>query len=74
NFELQETLYQREKTLWEKQVSSEQRLLRADATFREAQVRRDVAKQKLSALGVSDGSIANLVASGHAASGLERYE
>lgn len=74
NFGLQETLYQREKTLWEKQVSSEQRLLRADATFREAQVRRDVAKQKLSALGVSDESIANLVASGHAASGLERYE
>ena len=74
NFRLQETLYQREKTLWEKQVSSEQRLLRADATYREAQVRRDVAKQKLSALGVSEELIAKLANAGQEATGLERYE
>ncbi|MBY0558503.1 efflux RND transporter periplasmic adaptor subunit [Hyphomicrobium sp.] len=74
NFNLQETLYQREKTLWEKQVSSEQRLLRADATFKEAQVRRDVAKQKLSALGVSDEDILKLADAGQAATGLQRYE
>lgn len=74
NFGLQETLYQREKTLWEKRVSSEQRLLRADATYREAQVRRDVAKQKLSALGVNEESIAKLANVGQAATGLERYE
>lgn len=74
NFRLQETLYQREKTLWEKQVSSEQRLLRADATYREAQVRRDVAKQKLSALGVSEESIAKLASATEEVKGLERYE
>lgn len=74
NFRLQDTLYQREKTLWEKRVSSEQRLLRADATFREAQVRRDVAKQKLSALGVGEESIARLANAGEETTGLERYE
>lgn len=74
NFALQETLYQREKTLWEKQVSSEQRLLRANATYQEAQVRRDVAKQKLSALGVSQDAIAKLASATHEATGLERYE
>ena len=74
NFGLQETLYQREKTLWEKQVSSEQRLLRADATFREAQIRRDLAKQKLSALGVSEESIAKLNSITGEVTGLERYE
>ena len=74
NFRLQETLYQREKTLWEKQVSSEQRLLRADAAYREAQVRRDVAKQKLSALGVSEVSIAKLASATEEVKGLERYE
>jgi cobalt-zinc-cadmium efflux system membrane fusion protein len=74
NFRLQETLYQREKTLWEKQVSSEQRLLRADATYREAQVRQDLAKQKLSALGVSEESIAKLNSITGEVKGLERYE
>jgi membrane fusion protein, heavy metal efflux system len=74
NFRLQETLYEREKTLWEKRVSSEQRLLRADATFREGQVRRDVAKQKLSALGVGEETIAKLANATEEVKGLERYE
>lgn len=39
-----------------------------------AQVRRDVAKQKLSALGVNEEAIAKLVNVGQTASGLERYE
>ena len=74
NFRLQETLFEREKTLWEKRVSSEQRLLRADATFREAQVRRDVAKQKLSALGVGEEAVARLANAVEETTGLERYE
>lgn len=74
NLGLQETLFQREKTLWDKRVSSEQRLLRAEAIFREAQVRRDLAKQKLSALGVSDESIASLKSGAGELKGLERYE
>ena len=74
NYRLQETLHEREKTLWEKQVSSEQRLLRMRATFEEATVRRDVARQKLSALGVNDEAIARLSESGQPPTGLERYE
>jgi membrane fusion protein, heavy metal efflux system len=74
NFRLQETLYQREKTLWEKQVSSEQRLLRAEATFQEAQVRRDLARQKLSALGVDGETIAKISEAGQSATGFERYD
>jgi cobalt-zinc-cadmium efflux system membrane fusion protein len=74
NFGLQETLYRRDKVLWEKQFTSEQRLLRSEATYREAQVRRDVAKQKLSALGVSDEAVAKLANAGQEATGLERYD
>jgi cobalt-zinc-cadmium efflux system membrane fusion protein len=74
NFGLQETLYQRDKILWQKQFTSEQRLLRSEATYREAQVRRDVAKQKLFALGVSDDAIAKLANAGQEATGLERYD
>ncbi len=74
NFELQGTLYEREKTLWEKQVTAEQRLLRARATQQEAQVRRDLAHQKLLALGGSEKEIAALSAGGEKAAALERYE
>lgn len=74
NHRLQETLHQREKTLWQKQVSSEQRLLRSQATFEEAQVRRDVARQKLLALGVSDEAVALLSQSDQPLTPLERYE
>lgn len=74
NSRLQDTLYQREKTLWEKQVSSEQRLLRAQATFQEVAVRRDSARQKLSALGVSDEAIVKLSDSTQPPFALERYE
>ncbi|MFA7306378.1 MAG: efflux RND transporter periplasmic adaptor subunit [Hyphomicrobium sp.] len=74
NFRLQDTLYQREKTLFEKQVSSEQRLLRAEATYQETLVRRDVARQKLSALGVSEDAVARLSDAKQSATALERYE
>jgi cobalt-zinc-cadmium efflux system membrane fusion protein len=74
NFRLQTTLYEREKTLWDKRVSSEQRLLKAQATHQEAQVRRDAARQKLSALGVSEDAIVKLEDSEQSTSGLERYE
>lgn len=74
NFELQGTLYEREKTLWEKQVTAEQRLLKARATQQEAQVRRDLARQKLLALGVSEKEITALSADGENAIALQRYE
>jgi cobalt-zinc-cadmium efflux system membrane fusion protein len=74
NFRLQDTLYQRQKILWEKKVTSEQALLKAEATYQEAQVRRDVARQKLSALGVGDEIVAKLAGGEKPSSGLERYE
>lgn len=74
NFQLQETLYQREQTLWDKQIAPEQRMLRARATQQEAQVRRDLARQKLSALGVGDREIEGLSDTGKVATGLQRYE
>lgn len=73
NFDLQETLYQRERVLWDKKISSEQRMLRARATQQEALVRRDLARQKLSALGVTMREIKDLSAAGRSATGLERY-
>jgi cobalt-zinc-cadmium efflux system membrane fusion protein len=74
NFRLQDTLYQRQKILWEKKVTSEQALLKAEATYQEAQVRRDAARQKLSALGVGDEIVAKLAEAEKPSSGLERYE
>jgi cobalt-zinc-cadmium efflux system membrane fusion protein len=72
NFDLQKTLYEREETLWKKQVTAEQRLLKSRATHKEAQVRRDLARQKLLALGVNEKQIANL--SADTATALERYD
>lgn len=74
NFRLQDTLYAREQKLWDKRVSSEQNLLRSQATHQEAQVRRDVARHKLSALGVSDEAISKLADASQARAALERYE
>ncbi|WP_072385476.1 efflux RND transporter periplasmic adaptor subunit [Hyphomicrobium sp. CS1BSMeth3] len=74
NFQLQNTLYERGKALWEKKISSEQQYLRARATQQEAQVRRDLARQKLSALGVGDKEVDGLSATEQVATGLERYE
>lgn len=73
NFGLQKTLFEREQTLWEKQISAEQKFLRARTTFSEAQLRLDLARQKLSALGVSDQEISALSDSGQSQTGLQRY-
>ena len=73
NFGLQKTLFEREQTLWEKQISAEQKFLRARTTFAEAQLRLDLARQKLSALGVIDQEISALSASGQPGAGLQRY-
>ncbi|WP_334151130.1 efflux RND transporter periplasmic adaptor subunit [Hyphomicrobium sp.] len=74
NLELQSTLYEREQSLWEKQVTAEQRLIRARATQREAQVRTELARQKLTALGVNESEIVALTSVGKQPTGLERYE
>ena len=60
NLELQSTLFDRERSLWDKKISAEQQFLRAENAFTGAKLRRDLARQKLSALGVEDAEIADL--------------
>ncbi len=74
NSNLQQTLFEREKTLYEKQISAEQRYLRAQATDVEAKVRVGVTHQKLAALGVSETEIQSLKERGQSATNLQRYE
>jgi len=52
NLDLQTTNFERAKALWERRVSAESQYLQAQATFSEAQLRLDLARQKLSALGL----------------------
>lgn len=49
--ELARTTYNREKTLWEKKVTAEQDYLSARNIWQEAQIRLDLSKQKMQALG-----------------------
>ncbi|ACL57122.1 efflux RND transporter periplasmic adaptor subunit [Methylobacterium nodulans] len=58
--ELQETLFARDHELWDKRVSAEQQFLRARTALVEAQLKVDLARQKLSALGVPDDEVTAL--------------
>ncbi|WP_371827022.1 efflux RND transporter periplasmic adaptor subunit [Microvirga sp. VF16] len=58
NLELQTTLFEREQSLWDKKISAEQQYLKVRNSFAEAQLRVDLAHQKLTALGLSDKEIA----------------
>lgn len=49
--ELARTIYKREKSLWEKKVTAEQDYLVAKNSSQEAQIRLELAKQKIQALG-----------------------
>lgn len=60
NFDLQKTLFEREQSLWEKKITAEQQFLRARATFTEAELQADLARQKLSALDVDEEEAAAL--------------
>lgn len=55
--ELARTTFNREKGLWEKKITAEQDYLNAKNVHQEAQIRLDLAKQKLQALG-HDGKVA----------------
>lgn len=52
NQDLQKTLYERSAALWEKRVTPEQQFLQVKATYAQAQLRVDLARQKLSSLGL----------------------
>lgn len=71
NFDLQRTLFEREQSLFQKNITAEQQFLRARTTFSEAQLRMDLARQKLAALGVPDKDIAAL---SRQSTALQRYE
>ena len=60
NFDLQKTLFEREQSLFQKGISAEQQFLRARNAFTEAQLRVNLARQKLSALDLSDQEVADL--------------
>lgn len=49
--ELARTMYEREKGLWEKKITAEQDYLNAKNAHQEAQIRLDLTRQKLQALG-----------------------
>jgi cobalt-zinc-cadmium efflux system membrane fusion protein len=61
---LAQTVYEREKKLWEHKITAEQDFLQAQAVLREAEIAVENAQQKLSALGVAAGS----------GTGLSRFE
>lgn len=55
--ELAATVLQRERGLWEKRVSAEQDLQQARANAQEARIRLELARQKLSAIGLHEKEI-----------------
>lgn len=59
-FDLQETLFNRSKSLFESKVSSENDYLRARTAFEDIRIKYDVARQKLFALGLTGDQIAAL--------------
>ncbi len=58
NLDLQKTLFERSQALWEKRVTPEQQYLQVKATFTQAELRLDLARQKLSSLGLDAKTVA----------------
>ncbi|AYO86635.1 efflux RND transporter periplasmic adaptor subunit [Methylobacterium brachiatum] len=56
--ELEKTNFDRQQALWDKRISAESAFLNARAVYTEAQLRVDLARQKLSALGLNAGEVA----------------
>lgn len=77
-FDLKKTLFERAQTLWAKKISAEQNYLQAREAFLEAELRLDLARQKLSALKLDPVEVAKAAKrEGAAASGvssLREYE
>jgi cobalt-zinc-cadmium efflux system membrane fusion protein len=58
--DLQQDLFQRDKALWEKKISTEQQYLRSRNQAANAKMRNDITRQKLFALGMTETEIADL--------------
>ena len=77
NLGLHKTMFERSQTLWDKKVTTEQLYLQAQATFNQAQLRFDLARQKLFALDIDAAEVAALAkkdASNPGALNLRQYE
>ncbi|TGD91337.1 efflux RND transporter periplasmic adaptor subunit, partial [Methylobacterium nonmethylotrophicum] len=77
NTELQKTNYDRQQALWDKRISAEATFLQARATYSETQLRVNLARQKLSALGLNADEVAAAAKKDEATpnqSSLRRYE
>lgn len=61
NLELNQVLFEREQALWDKKVSAEMQFIKARSTFAEAQLKLDLARQKLLALGLGEAEIAEFL-------------
>lgn len=72
NYDLQSQLFQREKRLFERGITAEVLFLKAKATYTEAKLRSDLARQKLAALDLSAAEIASL--SGKSIEGLREKD
>jgi cobalt-zinc-cadmium efflux system membrane fusion protein len=70
--QLAQTVLRREKSLWDQRVSAEQDYIQARATAEEAGIRVDLARQKLTAIGIDQAQITALPQRGAAA--LRVYE
>jgi membrane fusion protein, heavy metal efflux system len=58
--ELQQDLFERDKILWDKKISTEQQFLRSRNLAAQARMRSDISRQKLFALGLTEMEIAGL--------------
>src|SRR6266567_5234414 len=56
--ELQQDLFERDKTLWDKRISNEQQFLRSRNAAAQSRMKLDIARQKLLALGLTEKDIA----------------
>ncbi|MDP4003655.1 efflux RND transporter periplasmic adaptor subunit [Methylobacterium sp. NEAU K] len=54
---LHKTLYERDQSLWDKRISSEQQYLRSQASYEELKVKVDSARRKLTFLGLNPAEI-----------------
>jgi cobalt-zinc-cadmium efflux system membrane fusion protein len=58
--DLQQDLFERDKALWDKKIESEQQFLRSRNQAANAKMRKDITRQKLFALGLSEAEIAEV--------------
>ena len=74
DLDLQRTLFERSKALWEKRVAPENQYLQVQNTFAQTSLRVDLARQKLSALGIDSDAVRKAFERPGSGESLRRYE